>query len=108
MGAFDLDDKILFFICLEILKCSIQCSRQIFVKPVFVNKIGVLCGINIGSIFQILADKDQLRPGVLSIYHLAKLNSGNRIIAQRDIQKNDIIRAPHLRQRSHKLFSGKE
>ena len=37
----DLKCEKLFFICLEIFKCSIQSSRQIFIKPVFVNETEV-------------------------------------------------------------------
>lgn len=104
----DLKCEKLFFICLEIFKCSIQSSRQIFIKPVFVNEIGVLCGIDIRSIFQILADKDQLCPWICSVYHLSKFNPGNCILSQRNIQKNNIIRTSHFWQRSHEFPSGEK
>ena len=42
MWLLDFNGKKRFLICLKILKSSIQCSRQIFVKPVFVNEVGVL------------------------------------------------------------------
>ena len=108
MWLLDFNGKKRFLICLKILKSSIQCSRQIFVKPVFVNEVGVLRRIDIGGIFQILTDKDQLCPWILPVYHLAKFNSGNCILSQRNIQKNNIIRASNLRQRSYKFLSGKE